>query len=814
MALERRIGTKVAKNLRREDASATRVDPYTYVGIVKNNVDPTRCGRLQVWIPDVGGEEDEPKNWRTVSYASPYMGVTNIPKASQTNAWNTVAHTYGMWMVPPDIGVEVLVLFVGGDPLQGYWFACVNSNLSRYMLPGMASASYMDDTNASAEMKAAKVPGVLYPVTEFNENLAGNYKAAFLSNPKPIHEEQARVLRNQGLDRDDIRGAVSSSSQRETPSNVFGISTPGRPLKDPADDPEFLKKVKDGTMTADDYAVTTRKGGHQFVMDDGAADGRDQLVRLRTARGHQIMMHDSTNTLYISNADGSIWIEMGPGANGSGRLDIYSQGSINLRTENSINFHADKDFNINVGGNFHVRSGKKTQIDCNKFVTKSATDFVVGTEGKTTFKVGSEFSVDNATKMSLLAGSGIFLNAPVIRQNSGGAVKLKQPASIKTYLLPDTKFDTVTGLYKVQPKLLDTIVTLATTHEPHYLRPSQHSAAYYVDLAAAAAKSAASVGPAAPAAGPTLAASFKGTVDATKASTGTGVTSQVSDNDIRNQPAVVAPVGSFSNEQTTAYLAQVGKSQSGEQEDQYSYNNPDTGNIGKYQLDYSTLKDLGYVKDSVTDNAQLTNPNSWTGKDGLESIDGFYAAPSVQESIATEYTQRNYNALVDAKIITKADSPEVVGGILSVAHVIGPDDTISWRQGQAATGYQAAWDRAQQAYANAFGRNQQKFQNLQSMAVNGQSAAGAQGQAALSVGQGMAGASQNYGNNMSSLALAQGQNQANMYTGLANTLGSTLMAAAGARGSGNLGGITNGLSGGNASNLVRSEEHTSELQSH
>ena len=78
------------------------------------------------------------------------------------------------------------------------------------------------------------------------------------------------------------------------------------------------------------------------------------------------------------------------------------------------------------------------------------------------------------------------------------------------------------------------------------------------------------------------------------------------------------------------------------------------------------------------------------------------------------------------------------GGLLSGANLKAINN---YAQGQAATGYQAAWDRAQQAYANAFGRNQQKFQNLQSMAVNGQSAAGAQGQAALSVGQGMAGAS-------------------------------------------------------------------------
>jgi hypothetical protein len=107
------------------------------------------------------------------------------------------------------------------------------------------------------------------------------------------------------------------------------------------------------------------------------------------------------------------------------------------------------------------------------------------------------------------------------------------------------------------------------------------------------------------------------------------------------------------------------------------------------------------------------------------------------------------------------------GGLLSGANLKAIND---YAQGQAATGYQAAWDRAQNAYANAFGRHQQKFQNLQTMANNGQSAAGMQGNAALSVGQGLAGVSSNYGDNMSSLALAQGQNQQNNITGLGNAL--------------------------------------------
>jgi len=77
MAIDSRIGTKILKNLRTDLAPATNISPFPYIGVVKNNLDPTRCGRVQVFIPELGGNPDEQTNWRTVSYASPFMGYTS-----------------------------------------------------------------------------------------------------------------------------------------------------------------------------------------------------------------------------------------------------------------------------------------------------------------------------------------------------------------------------------------------------------------------------------------------------------------------------------------------------------------------------------------------------------------------------------------------------------------------------------------------------------------------------------------------------------------------------------------------------------------
>ena len=38
---------------RHESAAGVRISPGPYVGIVKNNTDPTRSSKLQVWIAEL-----------------------------------------------------------------------------------------------------------------------------------------------------------------------------------------------------------------------------------------------------------------------------------------------------------------------------------------------------------------------------------------------------------------------------------------------------------------------------------------------------------------------------------------------------------------------------------------------------------------------------------------------------------------------------------------------------------------------------------------------------------------------------------------
>lgn len=661
MAIDNRIGSKVIKSARREDAPGTRVDPYPYIGIVKNNLDPTRSGRLQVYIPDLGGPPEDVNNWRTVSYASPFQGYTPVTKDSTTkpstaNTFDTVHHTYGMWMVPPDIGVQVLVLFVGGDPLRGYWLACVNPHLSHFMLPALGGTPNVDPTSLSASDKKLYLSGtpINVPTVEFNEYTSGFTNAAFFNNNKPAHKFQLEILKQQGLDRDPIRGSISSSSQRESPSHVFGISTPGRPVDDPADDKaKYLEDLNSGNIDPKYLFTKARKGGHQFVMDDGAALGEDQLVRLRTAGGHQLLLHDTNNTIYIGHKDGTSWIEL----TSDGAMNVYTKSSMNLRAQGSINMHTDGDFNLNAVGHVNIKAGGKFAVNSGTTELLQSTLSIESADKIGIKSAGGDFLVDAQGKISLKAGGVFAVEGSGIYQNSGKTVAIPKLDTIQVNKLPDT---TGTGSnWNIVPGALSTIVTVAPTHEPYY---RGDTGVFFQ--------------PTSPGIQPSTA--WSEAVDATKQAQDTGVQNPAGDKDLRNQPPCDCSLGDLSSDQLTAYFTQIGKSESG---GNYAAVNS-LGYVGKYQFGYKALIDGGYVKSSVTSFAQLDNPNSWTGKDGITDKSAWLNNPGVQETAMCAYTKRNFSTMCRIGAITQDQSPEEVAGMLAVSHLLGPGGARDYRAGK------------------------------------------------------------------------------------------------------------------------------------
>lgn len=398
--------------------------PGPFLAEVTNHLDSTYMGCLEVALskgmPSSVGEQGETY---VVKYLSPFAGVTSVRyEGTNANDFNDVQKSYGMWMVPPDIGATVMVIFIDGDTNQGYWIGCVQDIFQNHMTPGIAASKQ----SAITKEQEKKYGTTLLPVAEFHKS------SRKLENPnaerfaKPVHPFAERLV-EQGLLLDTIRGVTSSSARREVPSGVFGISTPG-----PLDTSPGAKKGKIG-YSGNTQAPVSRLGGTTFVMDDGDVNGQNELVRIRTRTGHQILMHNSQDLIYIANSKGTAWIEM----TSNGKIDIYAHDSVSIHSEHDFNFRADRDINIEAGRNLNIKVGKNMETnvtgykyltvdDHSKISVRGAYDTTIGDNAKIT--VGGSFSL-GAVGSIKQAAEGTFNISSEGNANIGTAATLNLGAN-------------------------------------------------------------------------------------------------------------------------------------------------------------------------------------------------------------------------------------------------------------------------------------------------------------------------------------------------------------------------------------------------
>jgi hypothetical protein len=364
------------------------VSPGPYEAIVVSHFDPYQMGSLEVQLlkstssgntPEVSGQTI------IVKYLSPFYGVTNLGHNTKNEGYSSTQKSYGFWAVPPDIGTTVLVVFAEGRITNGYWIGCVQDSFMNFMVPdGRPSTTY----NSKGEN---------LPVGEFNKLLDTPQRRTedptrFL---KPVNDDFTSILETQGLKQDYARGLTTTSARRETPSAVFGISTPG-----PLDKRSNAPKGPYGTKDSKAEVFVNRLGGSSFVMDDGdekyirktpSSEGpmeyayvlkgekgnvelpANELVRIRTRTGHQILLHNTEDLIYIANAKGTSWIEL----TSDGKIDIYAEDSISVHTKQDINFKADRDINLEAGRNVNIKANANINMQSIKEY-----NLIIGADGK------------------------------------------------------------------------------------------------------------------------------------------------------------------------------------------------------------------------------------------------------------------------------------------------------------------------------------------------------------------------------------------------------------------------------------------------
>jgi len=444
-------------------------DPGPYIGTVKFPNDPTKMGRLGVNIPALTGTNDpKPDQIIWCQYLSPFYGVKSFQSVDKTDPYSYTASqtSYGMWAVPPDVDTTVMVIFAKGqqDRYNAYWMGCVQEPNMNQQIPGHAASrdtAMPSNGGDFSESKQDTYGTDILPTGEKNRAI----EAETLEQQKfPINDRLADQLLRQGLVADQVRGTTTSSARRESPSAVFGISTPGR-IKPDSQKPN---------IGLDDRPVSVdRDHGHSFVMDDGARDGTNQLTRLRTASGHQLLMHDTEGVVYIANGSGNAWIEM----DREGRIDVYSGiGGINLRTQGDFNLHSDANINMHAAGQIRMSATNE--------IVKSAGTYMLNLGDKGIFNSSQKGSIRDYARDGLTsytdgqqlhgAGGQIHLAGAQVHFNSTGASDTWGPKWLDTDAASMTERQegdvelAKKGIEPLRPftKQTSTTVHRFVTHEP------------------------------------------------------------------------------------------------------------------------------------------------------------------------------------------------------------------------------------------------------------------------------------------------------------------------------------------------------------
>lgn len=474
-------------------------DVGPYVGVVKYTNDPTRQGKLGVNIPELTlTNNPSPADCIWCNYLSPFYGAKSVEATSKSdpNDYKSTQHSYGFWAVPPDIDTEVLVIFAKGEANRknAFWIGCVQQALTNQQLPGYGSSTETIRTNENAReaygiQRKTNYGTDFLPVGEKNRRIIEAAQTAdFAESIKyPVNDILADQLLSEGLIQDNVRGTTSSSARRETPSQVFGLSTPGRVRED-------SRTLNIGVNA--DTIRPDRNPGHSFVMDDGDVDGANQQVRLRTASGHQLLMNDTEGVVYIANGSGKAFIEMDK----DGTISVYSDGGINLRSSRDFNLHSETNINFHAKGTINFTSENHLALNAEGYIFAMGEKGILNSSQNGSIRHYAKDGISSFTNGTQLHGAGgrIDLAGSQVHFNSVGAQSTWGPS----WLTPDAIGIKVTeGLIDIdddspllggKPNKIDnkTTVTDFVTHEPYDRQSSTARTKNFINEAMAEIKKA------------------------------------------------------------------------------------------------------------------------------------------------------------------------------------------------------------------------------------------------------------------------------------------------------------------------------------
>lgn len=406
-------------------AQSSNMMPYVTIGMVVDTNDPQQMGRIRVVCTqwgDVWGSAVENLPWAL--YMSPFGGQVQVGTRGPGVQESQGGVAYGMWAIPK-VGSQVAVLCIDGNPMTRMYFGCVYDQFTPHTMP---HGRYMYDDHPELE-KGQADPAPFGPYTsaeKFIQPLADNQKQAFGNKSEPNFEFRSRAA-DYGVSRVDVQQLSQTYSKVQDDKDITHgdwKSTSGYQVSrtDPSAPSSFTDRNYDSMV----YSFTS-PGFHSLSMDDRQENCR---VRLRTTSGHQIIMDDTNERIYISTARGNNWVEMDQ----DGNIDIFSSNKISVHAAKDINFTSDETVRFYGKKGVHFKSDEDIRIDSAKEVNvKAATNLRMHATTALYLQSGTDTHVKSGGSLFLEAAAGFHgKGGSTLNLESGGTVNLLGSAIVGT----------------------------------------------------------------------------------------------------------------------------------------------------------------------------------------------------------------------------------------------------------------------------------------------------------------------------------------------------------------------------------------------
>lgn len=411
------------------------------VGFVVDTNDPMEIHRVRVCCP-AWGDDPDPSSmnidhlpWARVStesfgFVNQGFRGTGTPIEGETSYGKTA---------PARVGAEAIVTYADGNK---------SVRIVLGFLAGPGSANTLP--HGRYKVNGSSIEGPFTVDDKPLEPLYSNGKLAFtnpsytLATPHASYEWMSRGA-------DFSAGAHDENTKRDIQTTVDDDGAPlttgdgttrnytqGSGVSRSGDKTE-LAGARDASHEPQTSSWVS-PGQHAIAMDDRLGNTR---MRFRTTTGHQILLDDTNERIYVSTNQGNNWFEMDTNGNvdvySSMRINLYGAKDINLTAGESIRFMA-KDIHMRAGNEIRATAGADIGIHSNANVrigagaglyAQSGADFNIKSGGMLMMtasaaihkKSGASIFNTAGGTIETLAGGNIINNAPTIQDNSGTSAK-------------------------------------------------------------------------------------------------------------------------------------------------------------------------------------------------------------------------------------------------------------------------------------------------------------------------------------------------------------------------------------------------------